>query len=215
MEWKISCFGNWRTKGITTVRLKSESTSNGAFLKQTYADSKNKSGIEIVDHQGNNYGYIATPWALDSQGHKVSTYYSIKGTDILTQHIAKKQNSAYPITADPTTWHSFFKYIHSYQNKKNPKKLRRIIGMRITNWFYNKMMWNLNYASYAHSAWGQLKKYAHRHRSKIQGWKNEGGLKDQFLCHCYYAIWNKRTFHLEPGRPNVSWAKTVSRLCNP
>lgn len=45
-------------------------------------------------------------------------------------------------------------------------------------------------------------------------WKNAAGLKKQFQCHFNHA-WKKNPWNLEPGRPNVSYAKTVAAGCNP
>lgn len=45
-------------------------------------------------------------------------------------------------------------------------------------------------------------------------WKNTTGMKDQFMCHSYFAK-SKNPWNLEPWRPNVGYAQTVSSGCNP
>ena len=45
-------------------------------------------------------------------------------------------------------------------------------------------------------------------------WKNTAGMKDQFMCHSYFAK-SKNPWNLEPGRPKVGYAETVKKRCNP
>lgn len=45
-------------------------------------------------------------------------------------------------------------------------------------------------------------------------WKNTAGMKDQFMCHSYFAK-SKNPWNLEPWRPNVGYAETVKKRCNP
>ena len=45
-------------------------------------------------------------------------------------------------------------------------------------------------------------------------WKNTTGMKDQFMCHSYFAK-SKNPWNLEPWRPNVGYAQTVAKGCNP
>ncbi|NMH70511.1 DUF2599 domain-containing protein [Bacillus sp. RO3] len=59
-------------------------------------------------------------------------------------------------------------------------------------------------------AWNKL--YAVH--SSSSNWYNTGGMKDQFDCHATYAR-TKSRWNLEPSRPNVSYAETVAKACNP
>lgn len=50
--------------------------------------------------------------------------------------------------------------------------------------------------------------------SSSSNWYNTGGLKDQYDCHFGFAK-SKNPWNLEPSRPDVSYAVTVAKLCNP
>ncbi len=56
--------------------------------------------VSIVDTVGNHVGVIAAPWAYDSNGTAVSTYYKVDGTTLI-QTVEHSQSNAYPIIADP------------------------------------------------------------------------------------------------------------------
>lgn len=58
--------------------------------------------IEVVDADGEEAGYISTPWAYDSSGSQVPTSYRIEG-DTLVQTV-EHEGASYPVLADPSWW---------------------------------------------------------------------------------------------------------------
>jgi len=46
-------------------------------------------------------------------------------------------------------------------------------------------------------------------------WKNKAGLEDQYACHYNTISAAKNPWNIEPSRPNVGYAKTVLKACNP
>lgn len=51
--------------------------------------------------------------------------------------------------------------------------------------------------------------------SSSSKWSNTAGLKDQYLCHYRVAAGWKSPWNIEPSRPDVSYAATVAKACNP
>lgn len=51
-------------------------------------------------------GTIDAPWATDANGTNIKTWYTIDN-NTLTQHLTPSDDTAYPITADPTYGHSY------------------------------------------------------------------------------------------------------------
>ena len=56
-------------------------------------------------------GAIGAPWAVDSTGRAIETWYSLDGTS-LVQHVAPDDSAAYPIVADPHLTYGWAVYIN-------------------------------------------------------------------------------------------------------
>lgn len=95
------------------VRLLTVMTSSAAAETYGYPVSVDGGGSVIVNSDGsaaivsdagNVITQIQAPWAVDSRGAKVPTYYETDGKT-LTQHIAHHSGGyEYPIVADPVFW---------------------------------------------------------------------------------------------------------------
>ncbi|MDE9364657.1 hypothetical protein PZ938_03490 [Luteipulveratus sp. YIM 133132] len=56
---------------------------------------------EVLVMQGSQvHSLIDSPWAVDANGNRVETYYSVTG-NTLTQHLKPSAGTAYPVTMDP------------------------------------------------------------------------------------------------------------------
>ncbi|MFS1000861.1 DUF2599 domain-containing protein [Enterococcus casseliflavus] len=66
-------------------------------------------------------------------------------------------------------------------------------------------------AAHIGNAWNKLlPKY-----KNDKNWKNTNGMLDQYLCHAQWASGMKTPWNIEPWRPDVSYAATVAKACNP
>ena len=91
--------------------LKKEKDTQQIFTVKTDKPSKlqklNDGSINIVSNQNNGprvtYGTIDKPWAVDAEGKKLPTSYSIDGNKIIQK--INTRGASYPIVADPkVTW---------------------------------------------------------------------------------------------------------------
>lgn len=64
--------------------------------------------VSVGDTDGNFIAGIQAPWAVDANGKKLSTYYTVDGTS-LTQHVDYTTETAFPVVADPTI-HTYIGY---------------------------------------------------------------------------------------------------------
>lgn len=186
------------------------------YLKLEFAcdDEGNTDGsVVAVDSYGNAQIAIDIPYAYDSNGKEIETYYQIEGNR-LTQIVKHKEAAIrYPIVADPSTkfgtWFKSGKWIMngSYRALELiPTATLRIKGGSV----YLHPINAATSMSVINASWTALyNKY-----SGSKYWKNTGGMKDQYICHFYFAFY-KSSFHLESGRRNVSLAKTIAAKCNP
>lgn len=66
-------------------------------------------------------------------------------------------------------------------------------------------------AAHIGNAWNKL---LPKHKND-KNWKNTNGMLDQYLCHAQWASGMKTPWNIEPWRPDVSYAATVAKACNP
>ena len=59
--------------------------------------------VYIVDSNNVIKRIIEKPWAIDSTGKKIPTYFNVSG-NILTQTVNHSCEDSFPITADPNAW---------------------------------------------------------------------------------------------------------------
>lgn len=169
----------------------------------TPENSKTKAlkGVFVLNSDNQLVGGVSAPWAVDSEGTPVATYYSVEG-DTIVQHIDHKgHNLSYPVVADP--WLGF-NLIASAKWRYRGKGWTLMVSP--TKWA------RVNAPGYAVgvAGWNELyKKYKNKGLNK-----NLGGMKKQYICHQQFAFW-KTTWNLDEWRPNVSYAQTVNAKCNP
>ncbi len=65
----------------------------------------NRFGEVMARRHGHPVGILARPWARNARGHRVKTWYTVRG-DVVRQHVVFGRHSRYPITADPW-WNPF------------------------------------------------------------------------------------------------------------
>lgn len=172
----------------------------GAFLRFASPNNEQDGSIEIIDKFDEPIGAISIPWAKDSKGKNVKTFYKISGNKVIQIVEHKNSDVAYPIVAEPKNKFSDW--------FKSAKWKSRTSGVYLC---VVPTAWNRQSGiAYASTSWSYLKKKM----SGTKKWRNEGGLKDQYYCHTQLAKL-KSSWNLEPWRPNVSLAKTLASGCNP
>lgn len=172
----------------------------GAKLQFASYEGEMDGSIEIVDEEGVPFCAIGIPWAKDSKGNDIDTYYEIKGNQLIQVVNHKNGEVNYPIVADPKNKYSDWFKSATWKTRSDG----RYLCVVPTNWNRQSGI------AYASTSWALLK----AKKSSSKYWKNEGGLKDQYYCHTQLAK-TKSSWNLEPWRPNVSLAKTIAKACNP
>lgn len=164
--------------------------------------------IELVNLEGNPILAIYQPWAKDSTGKDVKTYYTIEDNRVYQRVLHKGSDYVYPIIADPTAqynkWFSGTKWVSNTSGwtlsvapsstlikEMNAQKGSMIASVTNTSW---------------NTLYNQHKGSSH--------WKNTQGMKDQYKCHAFNAQ-SKSRWNLDTWRPNVGYTQTVLKLCNP
>ncbi|MFT4259387.1 DUF2599 domain-containing protein [Microbacterium sp.] len=184
---------------ITSV-LQSDN-SQGSFA-YTYT------GVELVlFDDGGVVGYddtgavqlvIDLPWAYDSSGAPVPTWYELDG-NVLTQVVDHSSGSfQYPIVADPTNYggNTMYKKISAATDPEGGDKVSVTVG-------------TYNFSRTSDSAiWASYK-------SLVPAKYESETMRKQLLCHARNIGALKNPWNLETRRPNVSYAEFVLKLCNP
>ena len=65
--------------------------------------------VVLRDATGEPAGYVAPPWARDSDGQAVDTYYEVRGTELVQIVEHNVEGIAYPVVADPYLGQSLFR----------------------------------------------------------------------------------------------------------
>ncbi len=67
-----------------------------------YLQLEDEGSVSVRNMRGKVLNWIAPPWATDSAGESVETWYEVRD-NTLTQHVNPSSAVTYPITADPYT----------------------------------------------------------------------------------------------------------------
>lgn len=172
----------------------------GAQLQFASYEGYQDGSVEIIDANGIPFCAIGIPWAKDSNGNEVDTYYEIENNKLIQVVKHKNCNAEYPVVADPKNKYSDWFKSATWKTRSSG----RYLCVVPTNW--NRQ----SGVAYASTSWALLK----AKKSSSAYWKNEGGLKDQYYCHTQAAKL-KESWNLEPWRPDVSLSKTILCKCNP
>ena len=65
----------------------------------------NRHGEVVAWQHGRRLGVFGRPWAANSHGKRIKTWYSVRG-HVISQHVPFRRHAAFPITADPW-WNPF------------------------------------------------------------------------------------------------------------
>lgn len=177
----------------------------GGYLDFAQLEDGTKDGSVIIYNKDREpIGIISVPWARDSNGMSVKTYYEIDGTT-LSQVIETTEATSYPVIADPSIYRWYFK-----SGKWIVRSGTRSLSLK-PSWILRASVGaGLGSIAVAQASWKGVK-------SKFKSskyWKNERSIYNQYICHFYFAFY-KSEFNLEPRRKTVSLAKTIAKKCNP
>lgn len=154
-------------------------------------------GVVGYDQDGNLAVTIALPWALDSNGAEVRTWYSVDGST-LTQHVAHRaEGVAYPVVADPVNYGGNFMYTKILNTSVSQGTTIAVYPAALNFFRYSNDAIFANYKALVPSSY-ESQKY-----------------RDQLICHVWNAARVKVPWNLDSWRPNVGYNATVLALCNP
>lgn len=63
-------------------------------------------GLQILANDGSYLGTLSAPWAFDSKGRSLKTWFTLSNSQ-LTQHILIDKQVSYPVTSDPNWSYTF------------------------------------------------------------------------------------------------------------
>jgi hypothetical protein len=103
------------TSGANYARLVAQSftpTTTDAIVYDTnfgvgsYLVSLENIGLQILAQDGSYLGTLSTPWAFDSKGRNLKTWFTLDKSQ-LSQHISIDKQVSYPVTSDPNWSYTF------------------------------------------------------------------------------------------------------------
>lgn len=147
--------------------------------------------VDVYDSDGELVTHFQPAWATDAEGRDVPTFYTTSGGEI-TQTV-EHEGYSYPIVADPKSG----LYIKKVSLKSSSQ------GM-IVQVYPGSYPANLP----GSALFADYKKLV---ASNFEGRK----YRDQLVCHQNNAMHFKTPWNLDSWRPDVGYAKTVAKLCNP
>lgn len=163
-------------------------SSNGEPAVMTQLDD---GSVDVFTADGELLTHFRPAWAVDADGRDVPTFYTINGGEI-TQTV-EHEGYSYPIVADPKSG----LYIKKVSLKSDP---RGIIIQVYPGSYPANLPGNALFADY----------------KKLVGSNFHGRkYRDQLVCHQNNAMHFKKPWNLDSWRPDVGYAKTVAKLCNP
>jgi hypothetical protein len=103
------------TSGANFARLVAQSftpstttaiTYETNFGVDSYLVQVENLGLQVITRDGTYLGTITTPWAFDSKGRNLNTWFTLDNSQ-LTQHISIDKQVSYPVTSDPNWSYTF------------------------------------------------------------------------------------------------------------
>ena len=157
--------------------------------------------VVVVDLQGKLLAGISAPWAKDSSGEAVETFFEIKAGKLIQHVLHNSKNYTYPIVADP--WFGIDLY-----NKPTVTFHAKSYRINVTP-----------------TAWGTANTgiatwFAHRDEVKTKlgtnAWRWTNTIQEQFYCHIAGVPFSLPEYNLESWQPLVNWATSLTAYqCNP
>lgn len=171
----------------------------------------NKDGsVVLTKGDGEKKFYIPKPWAKDSLGQDLNTYYQITQSGI--KQIIDTKNAVFPVLADPL-WCGDFFYSNYWEDRPSEggKTLRNFptwCGRTFdTGYGFDEIISKAP----SDNAWPSY----NRNYTSNQG----RSMYNQYRCHVWFASLYKSSYNIEPSRPLVDWRTMVTRnfpyACNP
>jgi hypothetical protein len=157
--------------------------------------------VVITDLQGKFLAGISAPWAKDSNGEAVETFFELKAGKLIQHVLHSSKNYTYPIVADP--WFGIDLY-----NK--PTVTFHSKGYRI----------NVTPTAWGTANTGIATWFAHRDEVKTKlgtnAWRWTNTIQEQFYCHIAGVPFSLPEYNMESWQPLVNWATSLTAyLCNP
>lgn len=157
-----------------------------------------RGGVDIINNSGQIESGILPPWAKDSEGKDIKTWYTLD-ENILTQHI-DTTNAVYPILADPAFCSQ---YANSVWNEwRGGWDTIRVIPS-VCGRAFSRDGLSASFNEVHSKSGRQLS--GSRYNSTFWQWK----------CHTEFAQVIPGTWDLEIARPDVGYWGTVRSQCNP
>lgn len=147
--------------------------------------------VDVFSAEGELLTHFRPAWAVDAEGREVPTFYTINDGEI-TQTV-EHAGYSYPIVADPKSG----LYIKKVSLKSDP---RGTIVQVYPGSYPAMLPGSALYADYKRLV-----------NSKFHGRK----YRDQLVCHQNNAMHFKKPWNLDSWRPDVGYARTVAKKCNP
>ncbi len=155
-------------------------------------------GVDVINNTGQIESGILPPWAKDTEGKDIKTWFSLKG-QTLTQHI-DTTNAVYPILADPTLCSQ---YANSVWNEWRGG--------------WDTIRVSPSGCGRAFSRDGLSASFLEIHNKsgrRLSGSKYNSAFW-QWKCHTEWAQIFPGTWDLEIARPDIGYWGTVRSKCNP
>ncbi len=161
--------------------------------------------LVVYDDKENVVAATTCPKATDATGRSIDNYFHLDGNNLL--QVVDTDNAEYPVEisykmvlVDPTL--RFSDYFSYGKFVKRPY-ISLSLGER---------KFDINVAYIVDKAWDMVVREFYAVDSNWTS--NRSGMRDQFMCHRNFAP-KKVPWNLEPNRPDVGYAQTVTAGCNP
>jgi hypothetical protein len=186
------------------------------------ADAPNKYEFEMILEEGDSLqmqedggaivktaqdevkSVILQPWAKDANGMDLYTFYEARGNTLI--QTVNFENAVFPVVADPIWCGNAIKSVVwiTRDGKASASVTPTWCGATGGGGF----QWG---------AWSEMvnKTPNSRRWDKKYGTNTYWSMYNQYFCHADWAGPFKTPWNLEPWRPNVGYAKTVAKGCNP
>lgn len=179
------------------------------------ADSAPDGSFVLYDGGDRLIGYTDKVSVYDSKGRPVEPEITIVNNDlqVTVPEVANKDKDTYTLTFSVYALQSTSARADSFYDYFTSGEWGTIYDADFGR-VIDRLSLDLEYAfplnSIALAAWDTV---VNKFGGDAQ-WKNENGMKDQFMCHNNLASF-KRPWNLEPDRPDVGMVDTVIAFCNP